>query len=349
MDREAVSGKPLDYRALSWRLEDIRARYSGEQGGIKTSVHIVGFAKVVGDLLDGLNQMIGYFGLATAIAALIIFGWTRCWRSSGLVMLCSLVAVVWLLGLVAAGGHELDPYSILVPFLVFAIGVSHGAQKMNGVMQDVGRGTHRLIAARYTFRRLFLAGLTALAADAVGFAVLMLIDIPVIQDLAITASIGVALLVVTNLILLPVLLSYAGVSPAAAARSLRTEQRPEGGVWRLLERFTERRWAWRVLALASLMAAGGIVVSAQLKIGDLDAGASELRPRSHYNLDNAYVTDSYALASDQFAVIVKTPPEGCLAYEALVEADRLGWALQQVQGVQATVSLADAVRKITAG
>ena len=47
---------------------------------------------------------------------------------------------------------------MLVPFLVFAIGMSHGAQKMNGIMQDVGRGTHELVAARYTFRRLFLAG-----------------------------------------------------------------------------------------------------------------------------------------------------------------------------------------------
>jgi len=91
---------------------------------------------------------------------------------------------------------------------------------MNGIMQDVGRGTHQLVAARYTFRRLFLAGLTALLADAVGFAVLMLIDIPVIQDLAITASIGVAVLIFTNLVLLPVLLSYTGVSQAAAVRSL---------------------------------------------------------------------------------------------------------------------------------
>jgi predicted RND superfamily exporter protein len=94
-----------------------------------------------------------------------------------------------------------------VPFLVFAIGVSHGAQKMNGIMQDIGRGTHKLVAARYTFRRLFLAGLTALLADAVGFAVLMVIDIPVIRELAMTASIGVAVLIFTNLLLLPVLLS----------------------------------------------------------------------------------------------------------------------------------------------
>jgi predicted RND superfamily exporter protein len=89
--------------------------------------------------------------------------------------------------------------------------VSHAAQKMNGIMQDIARGTHKLIAARYTFRRLFIAGVTALLADAVGFAVLMLIDIPVIQDLAITASIGVAVLIFTSLLLMPVALSYIGV------------------------------------------------------------------------------------------------------------------------------------------
>ena len=124
----------------------------------------------------------------------IIYGCTRCARSTCLVLACSLIAVLWQLGLVTALGYELDPYSILVPFLVFAIGVSHGAQKMNGIMQDIGRGTHKLVAARYTFRRLFLAGLTALLADAVGFAVLMIIDIPVIQELAITASLGVGVL-----------------------------------------------------------------------------------------------------------------------------------------------------------
>ncbi|MDM0117682.1 MMPL family transporter [Variovorax sp. J22R133] len=348
-DTDVRTGAPLDYWALSQRLEDVRAKYANGQGGADVEIRIVGFAKVVGDLLDGLKQMVVFFAVAAVIAAAIIFGWTRCVRSTALVLAASLIAVVWQLGLVTVLGYELDPYSVLVPFLVFAIGVSHGAQKMNGIMQDVGRGTHRLVAARYTFRRLFLAGLTALAADAVGFAVLMLIDIPVIQELAITASIGVALLVVTNLILLPVMLSYTGVSPKAAARSLRAEQREEGGMWKLLERFTERRWAIGAIAFSALLAIGGFAVSTQLKIGDLDAGASELRPQSRYNLDNAYITGKYSLSSDQFAVIVKTPPEGCLGYETLIETDRLGWALQQVPGVQTTVSLADAVRKITAG
>ncbi|WCM48610.1 MMPL family transporter [Pseudomonas sp. WJP1] len=349
LDKDISTGKPLDYWELSKRLESIRAQYSGTHGGADLNIRIVGFSKVVGDLLDGLQQMILYFAVAAVIAALIIFAWTRCVRSTVLVLGCSCIAVLWQLGLIARLGYALDPYSILVPFLVFAIGVSHGAQKMNGIMQDVARGTHRLVAARYTFRRLFLAGVTALVADAVGFGVLMLIDIPVIQDLAVTASIGVALLVITNLVLLPVMLSYTGVSPKAAARSLRKDQREAGGVWRLLERFTQRRWATALLLGAAILTVAGFVVSTQLQIGDLDAGASELRPNSRYNLDNAYINSKYSLSSDQFAVIVKTRAEGCLEYQTLVDADRLGWVLQQVPGVQSTVSLADAVRKITAG
>jgi len=348
---KAGAEKRIDYRELSSAIEKIRTRVEAD-GSVK--LHVIGFAKLVGDLIDGLLQVSLYFGLAALIAAAIIWLYTRCVRSTALVMACSLVAVVWLLGLVAAFGFELDPYSILVPFLVFAIGVSHGAQKMNGIMQDIARGAHRLVAARYTFRRLFLAGLTALLADAVGFAVLMVIDIDVIQDLALTASLGVAVLIFTNLILLPVLLSYVGVSDGAAARTLKAESdshqnRGFNRLFNLLGHLVERRWATLAVAAAAVLLGAGYLASTHLKIGDLDPGAPELRADSRYNRDNAYITANYSLSSDTFAVIIKTAKEGCLKYQTLIETDRLAWALQQVPGVQTTAALTNAVRNITAG
>jgi uncharacterized protein len=354
LDQDAGGGQRLDYRALSESIEKIRARYEAEGDKAPVRLHVTGFAKLVGDLIAGMLQVALYFALAAAIAAAIIYGYTRCVRSTVLVVACSLAAVVWQLGLVAALGFELDPYSILVPFLVFAIGVSHGAQKMNGIVQDIGRGAHKLVAARYTFRRLFLAGLTALLADAVGFGVLMVIDIPVIRELALAASLGVAVLIFTNLILLPVLLSYVGVSADAAARSLHADSEAGrttgfGRVFALLERFVEPRWSTIALAAAAVLTVFGYVASTHLKIGDLDPGAPELRADSRYNRDNAYTTAHYSLSSDTFAVIVKTPREGCLKYETLVEADRLAWSLQQVPGVQTTAALTNAVRQITAG
>ena len=360
LDKDPRSGARIDYRVLSKTLEErIRQRFEQAQSGspeaaIKVRIHIIGFAKLIGELMDGLIKVMAYFGIAALVATAIILLYTRCARSTALVIACSIVAVVWQLGLVALMGFELDPFSILVPFLVFAIGVSHGAQKMNGIMQDIGRGTHRLVAARYTFRRLFLAGLTALLADAVGFAVLMVIDIPVIRDLAMTASVGVAVLIVTTLLLLPVLLSYSGVSPRAAQRSLQEEStessgRGLGALWLMLDKFTTRRWATGAVLVSAALAVGGYAVSTRLQIGDLDPGAPELRRDSRYNRDNAYITSHFALSSDQFAVIVKTDKEGCLKYESLIEADRLAWTLRQLPGVQTTVSLADAARQITAG
>ncbi|ULU24163.1 efflux RND transporter permease subunit [Dyella terrae] len=343
LDRYADTGKPLDARAVHDAIERIRQAH--ENSGI--TLHVIGFAQLVGDLIHALLQIALYFALAAVIVAIIIYAYTRCLRSTAMVIGCSLVAVSWQLGIVHLLGVDLDPYSILVPFLIFAIGVSHGAQKMNGIMQDIGRGTDRYVAARYTFRRLFLAGLTALIADAVGFSVLMLIDIPVIRGLAIAASIGVAVLIFTNLVLLPVLLSYTGVSARGAAHSLRAGER-RSLVERLLLPLTRRGPATAVVLVAAVLAIGGLVIGRQLKIGDLDAGAPELRPQSLYNRDNAYITHHYNLSTDLFAVIVKTPEGGIANFETLLEMDRLEQTLRALPGVQTTTSIGGLARRNTA-
>jgi len=346
-----AQGRPLDYQALSAALEKIRARYEPE--GVR--IHITGYAKIVGDLIDGLRQVLLFFAAAIAIAAGMVYWYTRCVRSTVLVVLSSLVAMVWQLGLLPTLGYALDPYSMLVPFLIFAIGMSHGAQKMNGIMQDIGRGADKLVAARCTFRRLFLAGLTALLADAVGFAVLLLIDIQVIKELAIAASIGVAALIFTNLILLPILLSYTGVSASAARRSLQTDEADgaagsKNGLWRFLDLFTHKRYASVAVACACVLAAGGVVVSQQLKIGDLDPGAPELRPDSRYNRDVAFVSEHYGASSDVFAVMVKTPENGgCSSYEVLKRVDALDWQLRQLDGVESVSTLALLNRRMLSG
>ncbi|MFZ6756219.1 efflux RND transporter permease subunit [Undibacterium sp. Ji50W] len=339
------TGQSLDYGTLSERLEQIRTKY--EKEGVR--IHITGFAKIVGDLIEGLQQVLLFFVLAIVIAGGVLFWYTRCWRSTTLVVVCSLVAVLWQCGLLATLHYELDPYSILVPFLVFAIGMSHGAQKMNGIMQDVGRGTHRVVAARYTFRRLFAAGLTALLCDAVGFAVLVSIRIKVIQDLAIIASIGVAVLIFTNLVLLPVLLSYTGVSAKAAVRSLQADNTAQPRLWTFLDRFTQRRWA-TVTVIASLLLGGlGYLYSLNLKVGDLDPGAPELRAGSRYNRDNGFMVSNYAASSDILVVMIKTPPDQCTQYGTLASVDALAWQLEQLPGVDSSNSMAALSKLATIG
>lgn len=344
------NGRPLDYAQLARNLNTLRDKY--ESKGVR--MHITGFAELVGDLIEGVRDVLAFFALAVGIAAATVYWYTRCVRSTLLVVASSLVAVVWQLGMLPTLGYALDPYSMLVPFLVFAIGMSHGAQKMNGIMQDIGRGAHRLVAARLTFRRLFLAGLTALLADAVGFAVLLVIDIQVIRELAIAASIGVGMLIFTNLILLPILLSYIGVSEAAAARSLQDEEADAPGgakhpLWAFLDRFTHKRWAGTALVGGAVCLLAGVAISSRLSIGDLDRGAPELRADSRYNRDVAFLNSAYGASSDVLAVMVKTPNGGCAKVETILKVDELEWQLRQVEGVESTNTLALLNRRVLTG
>jgi len=347
LSRDMETGKPLEYGALSDRLEQLRTKYQTD----KIKIHITGFAKVQGDLIAGLRWFLLFFIVAILIDAGLRLCYIRCMRSTALMVVCSLLGVVWQLGCLPLLGYDLNPYSILVPFLIFSIGMSHGSQKLNGVMQDIGRGTHRSVAARYTFRRLFLPGLTALLADAVGFAVLMMIRIKVIQELAIMSAIGVAFLILTNLILLPIFLSYTGVSPAAAERSLRTEVEEKSGakkhgIWLFLDLFTQRKWAIVAIVISVVLAGVGLVIGEGLKIGDLDPGAPELRASSRYNQDNAYLTTNYGASSDVLAVMVETPDGACTNRDTMNRLDALEWRLRSVEGVESTNSLALAERRI---
>lgn len=349
-DTNPETGKPLDYADFAERLEEIRTRYSSE----KIDIHITGFAKVVGDLMDGLQSILLFFVVSVLIAGVFLYWYTRCLRSTCVVLGCSLIAVIWQLGLLPTLGYTLDPYSILVPFLVFAIGMSHGAQKMNGIMQDISLGASRLEAAKFTFRRLFKPGFTAILSDALGFAVLMVIGITAIQHLALTASIGVAVLVFTQLIVLPIIMSYIGVGRRACERLQRRASKEKSSenrysLWSKLSKLTLRPVATIVVGLHLVVGAVAFIIGLDVQVGDVHEGAPELRADSRYNRDATYVAEHYGAGTDIFAVIVRTPDGACSDYSTLMRMDALEWRLQALPSVQSTASMANTARYVLAG
>jgi predicted RND superfamily exporter protein len=338
----------LDYQKFSHELEEkIRDKYQLQDPNVQ--IHIVGFAKKVGDLIDGLIMVVGFFAIVLLITFVLLYWFSWCIRSTIGVLVTTLIAVVWQLGLMNLVGFGLDPYSMLVPFLIFAIGVSHGVQKINGIALQSSGAENSLMAARRTFRQLFLPGMIAILADAVGFIALLIIDIGVIHELAIGASIGVAVIVFTNLILLPVAISYLGISKKAVERSKRDEV-TEKPMWRLLSKVAHPNVAPFMVVLGLLAGVSCFFYQkAYLQIGDLDQGAPELRPDSRYNLDNDFIIQNYSTSSDVLVVMVKTPAEGCSTYEALSAMDELMWKMENTKGVQSAISMVTVSKQLIKG
>ncbi|SMH62803.1 efflux RND transporter permease subunit [Azospirillum agricola] len=346
LEVDPQTGETLDYAQLARRLETlVRDRHQSD--GIH--IHITGFAKIVGDLIDGIVAIAAFFALTVALTAALLYWYSRCWRGTLSTLFCCGLAVVWQLGILDLLGLGLDPYSVLVPFLTFAIGVSHAVQNINTMAAERVAGRSVFDAARATFRLLFVPGTIALVCDAVGFSTLMVIDIGVIRELAMNASIGVAVIVVTKMFLLPVIMSYAGTSPNALAHHRRRMLPENQTLSRVLARFAEPRWAAGAVACALALLGAAYVGSRDLKIGDLDPGAPELRADSRYNRDVQFFLSHYATSPDVFAVIVRTPPGECGSYPVAAKVDQLQWRLEAVEGVESSSSLFGPMKRIIAG
>lgn len=337
------TGEKLNYAELSTALEEMRSKYA-EQG---VDLHIIGFAKVVGDLFEGVKSIGLFFIVALFITAVLLFGYSRCLKSTIVPIVCSLIAVVWQLGLLSTLGFSLDLYSVLVPFLVFAIGVSHGVQIINNIGIESAKGANALKAARLTFRALYIPGMLALVSDAIGFLTLLVIEIDVIQDLAIAASLGVAVIILTNLILLPVLMSWVGVSKNVRERGDGSDKKSP--IWILISKFSHPYVAPVSVVLALAGFSYGWMMKGELKIGDLDPGAPELRADSRYNMDNAFITAKYSTSADTFVTMVETGVEQCSSYEVMSAIDKYMWHMSQVQGVQDAVSMVTVAKQVIRG
>ena len=116
-------------------------------------------------------------------------------------------------------------------------------------------------------------------------------------------------------------------------------------LWAFLDRFTQPQRARAALLAAAALGVAGFAVSLNLKIGDLDPGAPELRPDSRYNRDVAFMVANYAASSDIFVVMVKTPQYQCTRYDTLMQVDALEWQLQQLPGVESTNSFAGLAKR----
>jgi len=339
------TGKRLDYIGVARQLEEkIRQRHQTE----RIRIHIIGFAKVVGDIVEAARNVIGFFLIAVLITAVLVYLYSRSVRLTVLPLFCSLVAVAWQLGLLPLLGYGMDPLSMLVPFLVFAIGVSHGVQVINAVRMEVRAGADSLTAARTAFRRLLVPGGVALITDAIGFLAILLIRIGIIQETAIAASVGVATIILTNLLFLPVLLSFGGMQAEERGKGATGGARVET-LWHGISRVAEPRAAAVVIGIAAGLFAYGLWRATNIRIGDLQRGVPELRADSRYNRDAAVIAERFAIGVDLLSVIAETAPEGCIEYDVMEGIDRFAWRMENVDGVQSVSALPGVVKIVNAG
>lgn len=341
------TGEQVSYVAISKQLEDIRSNFENDN----IAIDIVGFSKLTGDVVAGLIDVMWFFLLAFVITTILLWLYTRSVKLTIVSLIVAMLPVVWLLGLLRMMGMGIDPMSILVPFLIFSIGVSHAVQMTNAWKQDVLSGKTSEQAAHSAFCKIFVPGALALLMNALGFGVIMLIDIPIVHELGVTACLGVLLMIITNKMMLPIIVSHLTLERSAETVNVVSEGRRHK-VWWWLSSVTRPGVALVIFVVSTLLLVGGAIKSRDLVVGDVGSGAPELRETSRYNLDNENIVNRYSVGLDLLTIYVETDtPDGdaCLDPAVMRAVEKLDFHSRNILGVQSVASVAGMGKVTIAG
>ena len=133
-----------------------------------------------------------------------------------------------------------------------------------------------------------------------------------VQELAITATLGVSLMIFTNKLLLPILLSFMQLS-ARDAKKIKGKENSGNWLWARISAVATPRYAAVMIAGALVLLGAGVWKAKQLHIGDLGQGVPELRETARYNRDVDVISKSFAVGVDVLGVIAEgNAPAACV-------------------------------------
>lgn len=309
-------------------------------------IRIAGFTPYVGEISREAERSIYFFFGAALIAALALWLYARSARLAALAVTASALAVFWLLGLLAVLQIPLSPLGLIVPFIVYAIGVSHAVQQIHQFLYQRLHGQSDMEAARTAFRHLAAPGGYALTTCACGFVAIAAIPIPLVRELALIAALGVGMMFVTNLLLLPVAMSLLHFTPDELERQNAIAGRRD-------------RFAARIAAEAHPIPAIVIVVIASLAtglalatttrfIGDQQPGAPELWPSARFNVDTAAIAAGFDFNTDLFVIAAEAKPDSCIDYPTMHLIERFTQQMRETPGVRKVLSVPEVSRTVYA-
>ncbi|HUS25369.1 MAG TPA: MMPL family transporter [Candidatus Binatia bacterium] len=337
----------LDYVKVGDALEAIRRTHETPD----VSIHIVGFAKVVDDMTKASFEVGALFVVALVLMGLLLWLYVGSLRLAQLVVATSLVACTWELGLLHAFGFGLDPFAMLVPFLIMAVSVSHGVQYVSAWANEVStRGATSYQASLATFRSLAIPGVVALLTNVAGFSTIYLINIQIIREMSFNAAFGMLGVIIVNKVLLPVVLSYLRLpnpDKFRAAQELRS--RIGDSVFRRMAVLTRRGPATVVVAICAALSVFGASQYPRVQIGDTTEGVPELKPDSRFNQDARIISRHFTMGVDHLKVIAESFDDGCVDYGVMAEIDRFSWYMTNQASVRDVLSLLELAKVAHSG
>jgi len=310
-------------------------------------IRVVGQPVLSGIIFSFLPETLMIMLYITLAVAFILFLAAGNVRGVVLPILAAVASGLWALGISHLLGINFDPLGVVIAFLIAARAISHAVQINLAFDKEMRtEANNSFNAARVAMARLLRPGVLGLVTDAGGILVVTLAPIPLLQKAALLGAIWVGSMLICNVIMNPLLLSWTPGKTGSGRFDL--------GLNRAINAFlalsgrvcTSRRTATFTLIFCSTVLALCLGRALDLTIGDAKPGSPLLWPSHQYNLDDAAIGDRFPGNDRMYLTVEGHEKDAMKQPEVLNNISRFQQYVEAMPEVGNTTSLADIIRPV---
>ncbi len=234
---------------------------------------------------------------------------------------------------------NITPSTILVPFLIFSLCVSHSVQFIERYYEEIENSKDRKQISKNILNHLIGPASISIITDGIGFLSLIILPLKLIKSMAISASIGVFSIFFTSILFIPSVLSFLKIP----------ERKYEevGYIKKFLDKISnivvmKRKVAFTVFSIVILSGIWGIT---KIEIGDNQPGSPVLYSFSHYNRSETVINKEFSGTDPYYILVEGKLPESILSSEVMKEMDSLQkYILKNSDRVGRAISVVDYIK-----
>lgn len=329
-------------RHIFKKLKEIEARESDDN----TKIYIAGRPILEGWLDRYLPKMLKILVLTLIVVSVILYLTFRSKRGVILPLLDSSMATLWGLGIMKLLGFRLDPTTILVPFLILSLGISHSIHFMKHYYEEMkDRAKTSEAAVKRTLEMLFVPGLTAVVTDGFGFLSLILIPLGTIRSMALAAGFGMFANFLTSFIFTPSVISFMKHPKILEVQHEERHIIVDKLLGRLVYLSTHKKTRFALISIFVIATLVSLLGIKRIVVGDNSFGSSHLYPWSRYNQAEKFINENFGGTNSYYILVDGGREDSLIDSEALNKIDALQrYLLKNVDQAGYAVSVTDYVK-----
>jgi len=301
----------ISYERVFTLLRTLANKYSDDE----TSIHIVGFPMLMGWIYSYKPQIMLVFAISVALMVFILFLIFRNFVGMIAPIAMSIICAGLGLGFIGWTGINFSPLLYVLAFLVGARMLSNAVQITHRYIEEYRSHGNTQEATHETMQAMLMPNAAAVATDAVGFLVLGLAKIVLMQQLAIMMSFWMVTIVLSG-VLVPIICSYLPLNRENVYVKDDTSDQWLGRFNMAMARFSITFGKYVVMIIVVAIVVIGGWQTTRLKVGDSTPGSPILWPDQTYNRDQALINEKFNASSENFVLYYEGAPES--VYDPIV-------------------------------